>query len=138
MAAILIMKSIGEIKEAEVDINEYMLQDFYDDDNADDIVYEDYSNWIETKGNYTPAIAVTVVNKMKTGIYKVGILNEQLTCIPQTISSDGLCLLPDSTSQFILNETEKFWNRAEEFKKYKMIHKRGILLEGSPGTGRRL
>lgn len=135
MASILIMnKSIVEIKEADLDINEYMLQDFYEDDEP--IIYEDYSNWIETKGNYTPAISVTVVKKMKKGIYKVGIINEQLTCIPQAISSDGLCLLPDSTSQLILNETEKFWARADEFKKYKMIHKRGILLEGSPGTGK--
>ena len=114
-------------------------EDEYEDDYEDD--YEDlnkYSQWIENKGDYTAALDVTVVKKMKAGVYKLVVRNSQLDCVHQTLSSDGLCMLPDSTSSFILDEVKKFWESAETFKKFDMLHKRGILLEGSPGTGRRL
>lgn len=106
------------------------------EDDKVEIQEDDYSNWLLEKGNYTAAIDTVVVKTMKSGVYKLGIMNDRITCIPQRLISDKLFILPDSQTTLILRETEKFWNRAPKFSEYGMIHKRGILLEGPPGTGK--
>jgi len=95
-----------------------------------------FSSWIYEKGNYYPAIEVEVVKRVKSGVYKLGVLGDKVTCIPQKLISDSLYLLPDSQTITILQESKKFWERTPKFAEYGMIHKRGILLEGPPGTGK--
>lgn len=92
-----------------------------------------YCSWIFNKSTYVPATDVEIVNKVESGIYKI---NNDFALVKQTISSDGLYKLPNSEINLILDEVNKFWDKADKFKKHNLIHKRGILLEGPPGTGK--
>lgn len=112
------------------------LEDLYDLEEYD--VVEDqeiskYSNWIYDKSTYSPAIDIEIVKSVEKGVYKI---NNDFKLIKQEISSDGLYKFKNSESKLILEETSKFWETADRFKKFNLIHKRGILLEGPPGTGK--
>ncbi len=52
------------------------------------------------------------------------------------IDVTGLMRLPDSQSDKIINEIEKFWLRTERFKQYKITQRRGILVVGPTGCGK--
>jgi len=52
------------------------------------------------------------------------------------IHTDELYSLPSPEITDILKDIESFWNNVEVYKKYKFIHKRGILLYGDPGCGK--
>ena len=57
-----------------------------------------------------------------------------LTQIP--VSTDGLVRFPQTNSDRVLAEIEKFWTCGDIFREYKLPHKRGILLYGPPGSGK--
>jgi len=52
---------------------------------------------------------------------------------PQT---DELYHLPNELIKKVISEIGDFWNKSEEFEKYAIKHKRGILLHGGPGVGK--
>lgn len=52
------------------------------------------------------------------------------------IDITGLMRLPDSQSDKIIAEIEKFWTRGERFKQYKITQRRGILVVGPTGCGK--
>jgi|SaaInlV_165m_DNA_1040744.scaffolds.fasta_scaffold08069_4 SpoVK/Ycf46/Vps4 family AAA+-type ATPase len=56
------------------------------------------------------------------------------TKIPVKI--ENLVQFPDSTSETIITEITKFWEREDMFKKFKLPYKRGILLWGPAGSGK--
>jgi hypothetical protein len=51
-------------------------------------------------------------------------------------NTKGILRLPDSKTNFILDEIERFWNRSEIFEKYGLLQKRGILMFGPPAGGK--
>jgi hypothetical protein len=53
-----------------------------------------------------------------------------------TLTTDRLMRLPDSTSDLVISEVERFWTLKEKFKQYGFTHKRGFLLWGPPGSGK--
>lgn len=55
---------------------------------------------------------------------------------PLPFPSDSPISLPGLPSEFILKQIRKFWNQESLYKKYKFIHKRGILMYGPPGCGK--
>jgi hypothetical protein len=56
--------------------------------------------------------------------------------LSQKIVTDKLLRLPDSRSDEVVAEVEKFWTLKETFKKFGFAHKRGFLLFGPPGSGK--
>jgi ATPase family associated with various cellular activities (AAA) len=55
---------------------------------------------------------------------------------PQKLVTDNLMRLPDSKSDEVVDEVEKFWGLKEKFKEFGFAHKRGFLLWGPPGSGK--
>jgi SpoVK/Ycf46/Vps4 family AAA+-type ATPase len=49
---------------------------------------------------------------------------------------DELIALPDSASEAVIYEIEKFWTKEEHFRSFGFMWKRGILLWGPPGSGK--
>lgn len=52
------------------------------------------------------------------------------------LKTEGLLRFPQANSDRVVSEISKFWNREEIFKQFKLVHKRGILLYGPPGSGK--
>lgn len=124
---------------ANSNVFQMIIDDIDDDEYREEIEKEideersKYCSWIKNKSNYSPATDVEIVNTVEAGVYK---LNNDLALIKQSVFSDDLYRLPDSEIDLILGEVTKFWDKADRFKAKNLIHKRGILLEGPPGTGK--
>lgn len=79
----------------------------------------------------------TTYDILPAGLYKpmhsnnIGFYMEK-----QLIDTDELIVLPDTSSEQVLQEIEKFWGLKEQFDSHGFIHKRGILLWGDPGSGK--
>lgn len=52
------------------------------------------------------------------------------------VKTEGLVRFPDTNSDRVIEEIQKFWGRRERFDQYKLSYKRGILLWGPPGGGK--
>jgi hypothetical protein len=74
---------------------------------------------------------------LPSGIYAIDWVDGVgLTFFPKAVITDNLLRLPDSKSDMVISEIEKFWTMKEEMKKYQFLHKRGFLLHGPPGSGK--
>jgi chromosomal replication initiation ATPase DnaA len=95
------------------------------------------SCWSNLKNNeYAPAYQT--VPKVPAGVYEIG-FNSNLTTYTvkkQPFKTDELYHLPSYEITDILKDIDNFWNRADNYKKYNYIHKRGILMYGEPGCGK--
>lgn len=52
------------------------------------------------------------------------------------VTLDGILKLPDADSEKIVGHIEDFWNRKDRYDAMQVLHKRGILLWGPPGSGK--
>lgn len=52
------------------------------------------------------------------------------------VKTEGLLRFPDSNSDKVIAEIQKFWDREDVFREYNLTHKRGIILYGPPGSGK--
>jgi intein/homing endonuclease len=74
------------------------------------------------------------IKKLPAGVYactfdqKVGAYFE-----PKQLVTDQLIKFPDTKSDMILEEIERFWQLRDKYKEFGLSHKRGILLHGKPG-----
>lgn len=77
------------------------------------------------------------VKTLPPDCYKLSITpNGEVVFLRQNIVTDDLLRLPDSKSEEVITEIEKFWTLKSKFKQYGFSHKRGFLLHGPPGSGK--
>jgi hypothetical protein len=95
-----------------------------------------YSQWASLdNGCYLPVNKT--IDKIPAGLYEIK--NEPhkgLHIQKINILSEELFVLPSPEIEAIIADIKKFWEGKVTFKKYKYIHKRGILLHGDPGCGK--
>lgn len=108
-------------------------------DNEDDI-NKKYARGALTQwtrmGPGFAAIGPTV-KKITPGVYKVLVLpNGTYVMAPKKIVTDNLLRLPDSKSDMVVSEVEKFWTLKKVYSSFGFLHKRGFLLWGPPGSGK--
>jgi hypothetical protein len=83
----------------------------------------------------------TIEHVLKPGLYEL-VVRESLmgppsiTLAEMTPKTDKLFALPDSLCEYIVGTIEKFWNNKHKYDEMGLVHKRGILMEGAPGTGK--
>ena len=92
-----------------------------------------YSLWQKSGEIYAPITSAKLVDKLQPGMYKI---DKDYNCSLMKIKSDNIYEFKDSIHTKILKDVEKFWSSEENFKNASILHKRGILLEGTPGTGK--
>lgn len=95
-----------------------------------------FSQWAVTTGNkFSPTTPTT--ESLPPGFYElgydpsIGIYLEK-----KEVNTDELFQLPSAELNDIIEDIEKFWQRADKYKNYGFLHKRGILLYGDPGAGK--
>jgi GTPase SAR1 family protein len=81
--------------------------------------------------------ASRTADKLVPAVYEIqhsntiGIFFEQIPVLTQ-----NLIRFPQTNIDRVLTEIQKFWERGDRFQKYKLPHKRGIMLWGPPGSGK--
>lgn len=111
-----------------------------DDYEAYDIELEEMqksstSVWIRKGDLYYPSIDAQINKVLLPGVYTIH-QGQEVFAKKAKISEDKLYNFSNSVSEKLLSEIELFWTKFEEFKNAEVVHKRGILLEGPPGTGK--
>jgi ATP-dependent 26S proteasome regulatory subunit len=56
--------------------------------------------------------------------------------VKKDVNVDDLLVLPDSKSEYVVDEIRKFWRKKDIFSKHGFLWKRGVLLYGPPGSGK--
>lgn len=98
---------------------------------------EKVSLWVIDSEIIRPSTNLVIQNKLNPGIYNVGISKDYgIYCRKSNSKSDELIVFSNSIVNDLVNEINLFWDKKELYKQNKLIHKRGILLEGYPGTGK--
>lgn len=78
----------------------------------------------------------STIRNLKPGVYRIDIVNQVAVFMPHDVVTDNLLRLPDSKSDEVITEIERFWTLKERFQKFGFSHKRGFLLHGPPGSGK--
>lgn len=94
-----------------------------------------YSGWGQLKDDAYISVGVSC-DKLPCGLYRPVSTQIGVTVQKMTLSSDHLLRLPDSQSNKVVDEINKFRGLTENFKKRGLLHKRGVLLWGPPGSGK--
>lgn len=113
-------------------------EDDYDQDNVgfEQNFDSSYVQWSSPDGTIFIPAAKTV-NVLPPGVYEIdkgqsmGIFFESVP-----VKTEGLLRFPDTSSNKVVSEIGKFWDREDLFKEYGLSYKRGIMLYGPPGSGK--
>ena len=98
---------------------------------------EKISVWLKDKDIIKPSTNISLLQKIEPGIYTVDFSRDHgIYCKKMDVKSDELFVFSDSISKKLLKEINNFWEKSERYKQNNLVHKRGILLEGFPGTGK--
>lgn len=109
----------------------------YDDGwDEDDMAKSGLTQW-STSDNKVFFPTSHTKPELTPGVYEVR-MNPSQGLYFQKIPTKGESLLkfPDSNSDKVISEIEKFWAREDLFVHYGLAYKRGIILWGPPGTGK--
>ena len=92
--------------------------------------------WTTADGkSFVPAAQTQ--QKITPGVYEIqhshttGIYFQKIPVLAQ-----GLLRFPQTNSEKVVTEIQKFWEREALFEEYNLTHKRGIILWGPPGSGK--
>ena len=97
----------------------------------------DFALWtIVGDGSYIASPDAT--KRLPSGLYELAWNNRfnEWSIKKQAINTDELYELPTPEIKEILSDIKSFWKKADLYREYKLMHKRGILLYGDPGCGK--
>ena len=129
-----IIKRLMENREVEIE-DDAIIETSRDD--FDDVEKIDFYQWsINGDGTFMPSPETT--KELSPGIYDPHYSNRmgEWGLRRQRINTDELYELPTKEIAVILSDLKSFWKKKDVYKKYKLMHKRGILLYGDPGCGK--
>lgn len=105
-----------------------------DDDEREGIAAGKLVQYAKNGPGFTPTTAT--VATLDPGVYEIDVINQIPTFVPRNVVTDSLLRLPDSKSDEVIAEVERFWTLKQKFTQYGFTHKRGFLLWGPPGSGK--
>lgn len=116
-----------------------ILEILFDEETPKDTkeIYKDNSVWIKDGKDYRGSNNVKLVNKIEPGSYVANMSREVgLFCSKIESQTDKLFIFKDNVINGMVDEIQAFWDKSDEYAKEELMHKRGILMYGEPGTGK--
>lgn len=102
----------------------------------DDDINPRYCQWGSSDGKIFLPTSKTI-DILTPGVYEIdsspqaGLYFEKIP-----VKTEGLVRFPDTNSDKVVAEIQKFWEREAIFREYAITYKRGIMLYGPPGSGK--
>jgi AAA+ superfamily predicted ATPase len=113
-------------------VDDYIAE-YYEKSALDLVGYKQFTTSDGSK--FYPAGAT--VGKITPGIYDIQVCHAKGIFFQKlNVKTDGLLRFPETNSEAVIKEISKFWEREENFKKYKLNYRRGLFLYGPPGSGK--
>ena len=82
-------------------------------------------------------ITTETVDRVEPGMYSTGVSDQTGPYLAKMLTTtDELVALPDAKSTEVVEAIKDFWKRKDLFTKFGMLHKRGVMLYGPPGSGK--
>lgn len=114
----------------------FILEDFFEN-SSEQPNKGVVSVWVKDKDSIRASTDITLLSRIEPGVYMADYSKDLgYYCRKLDAKSDELFVFSDSITQNLLDEIDLFWKKADAYKQNNLIHKRGILLEGFPGTGK--
>lgn len=111
------------------------VQDIAEDKKEEDTASRRYTQYSTPDGKcFLPASKTQPL--LPSGLYSIFNTQQGIVFNKEEFLTDDLIVLPESKSEFIINEIKKFWGLKAKYEAYGLIHKRGFLLHGTPGGGK--
>lgn len=92
--------------------------------------------YVDRGSTLAPVGDVKLVPRLEAGVYGFRQTMEGLVIEQQPIGTDKLLRFEDPVQRGIIEEMEKFWENKASFDRLGLLHNRGILLFGPPGSGK--
>lgn len=92
--------------------------------------------FLEYEDGFTLSPKCNVTKEVTEGIYGIQYTREGIFFQKQNLAMDDYIDIKNEQQLEIINEIENFSKKVDLFKKYGVVHKRGILLYGQPGCGK--
>jgi len=99
------------------------------------VLLEKKGGWASTTGARFRSVAV-VKDILPADIYLFKDSDDGKYFEKQEFPTDEAIRLPGLPCDYIIDQINEFWKKGDVYKKYGMVHKRGILLYGPPGCGK--
>lgn len=95
-----------------------------------------FSQWTTTDDGMFSPVGGTVA-KIEPGYYDISADQAgRIFFIPLRARTDSLLQFPNSAADKVIEGIKDFWTREEQFRRYGLSYKRGIILYGPPGSGK--
>ena len=73
------------------------------------------------------------VKLLTPGVYEIKAADMGIFFELTPVLTTGLLRFPETNSERVVSEIQKFWTKGKVFEEYNLTHKRGIILWGPPG-----
>lgn len=105
-------------------------------DPAESMQFEpSHHAWATSKGRFWVPTATS--EKLPAGVYTVGSSDRIGIFLDMVkVVKDDLVMLPGMGADVVLDEIKKFWDAKAKYEARGVVHKRGIIMHGPPGSGK--
>jgi AAA+ superfamily predicted ATPase len=109
-----------------------------DDENTqEDFLSQGVSLWVQENDMFRSSTNLKLLTKLIPGVYSLDFNRDfGFFCTKLPTLTDKLYYFSDSITLKLIEEIERFWDKKDIYKANNLVHKRGVLLTGFPGTGK--
>lgn len=125
-----------QLEQADKDVDDYWNDDEETDEEIQEVKEVKSKEYLVNGGLYFPNLVAKRSDTLPPGAYECAVTNQGEAYLkPIQIVTDKII---DLGGDSIKDEIDMFWSEgvSKKFEQYGLVHKRGILVHGPPGTGK--